>query len=259
MSEVYFVHIRNPRTGGYYSSYDDYFRLVHLAGFHECDLEEVRPHSGNTYIFTLNYHGFEQARIPDYYFPDNRTARYIHHQIERYNIIDERFDEIWLSDKSMPELDHPKAKYMVLGGHRDFMQPLQHISKRYDFYHMCYTAGRRGPMIASLAQRGFSIAEAPTDWTYKNLYMQQSRIGLALHQHVDSLQMIEPLRLTVFSCMQLPILAEKSEDMYPYFTHSYEEFLKDPDLRAVTNWQDNYSLLTREFTFKKCVAEALGK
>jgi hypothetical protein len=257
LNKTYFVHIRNPRTGEYYSAYNDYFRLVHISGFQECDLEEVKPHSNNTYIFTLNYHGLNQGPIPDEYFPKTRTARYILHQIERYNIIDDRYDEIWLSDRSMPELNHPKTKYVVLGGDRNFMQPLQHLDKEYDFYHMCYTVGRRGPMITDLARSGFSIADAPEDWTYKNRYMQQSRVGLALHQHPDSVEIIEPLRYTVYSCMKLPILAERSTDAFPYFTYSYEDFLKNPVLTTIINWQDNYELLTGKYTFKYCMVEAL--
>jgi hypothetical protein len=257
---TYFVHIRNPRTGEYYSSYNDYFRLVHLSGFKECDLEQVDPASDNTYIFTLNFHGLNQEPIPDEYFPDGRSARYIHHQIERVNLIDERFDEIWFSDKSIPELRHPKARYVTLGGHQDFMEPLPDVQKQYDFSHMCYPAGRRFGMLEDMLKRGFSLAPAPIEWEEKNRVMQESKMGLALHQHGDSLDMIEPLRYTVFSCMKLPILAEKSKDFYPYEVFDYEMFLANPNIGDLQRkWEANWIKMTWQFTFERCVLERLNR
>lgn len=256
LSKVYFVHIKNPRTGEYYSSYDDYFRLVHLSGFQECDIDQVNPHSNNTYIFTLNYHGLDQRPIPETYFPKNRTARYILHQLERFNIIDERFDEIWLYDKSMKELSHPKAKYVILGGDKNFMEPVP-VEKIWDFYHLCYLFGRREKMVSDLGEMGFNIAPAPIEWRHKNIEMQRSKVGLALHQHEHSLGLIEPLRLTVFSCMKLPILAEKSDNPFPYYTYSYEMFLANPALHELTNWQDNWELMTEIYPFKEQIINAL--
>lgn len=260
LKKVFFVHIKNPRTGLYYDSYNDYFRLVHLAGFQECDIEQVKPFSDNIYIFTLNYHGTDQRPLPDYHFPTGRTARYIHHQLERYNLIDERFDEIWLYDKSMPELNHPKAKYVILGGDRNFMQPLYGLKVEYDFYHMCYPYPRRLPMMAELMKFGYTFADCPVEWANKNKMMQMSRVGLALHQHEDSLSLIEPLRLTVFSCFKLPILAEKCADPFPYYLYSYEQFLTNcgnnyDGFNEIAN--HNYELMTETYTFKEQIINAL--
>lgn len=256
---IYFVHIRNPRTGEYYDAYNDYFRLVHLSGFQECDIEDIDPFSDNTYIVTLNYHGFDQGPIPDNYFPEGRTARMILHQLERFNLIDERFDEVWLYDRSMPELNHPKAKYVILGGHKDFMEPIE-CSKLWDFYHMCYLYPRRAPMILDLSRRGAFIAPAPIEWEDKNRFMQQSKAGIALHQHDHSLDLIEPLRLTVFSLFKLPILAEKSTDFHPYKAYSYEDFMAGKITMAdLTDWETNWHTFTEKHTFRSEILKALGE
>lgn len=81
----------------------------------------------------------------------------------------------------------------------------------------------------------------------------------SLHQHEHSLDLIEPLRLTVFSCMKLPILAEQSLNFSPYYTYSYESFLANPNFEEICNWKDNWELMTETFTFKEQILNALRR
>jgi hypothetical protein len=245
---IYFVHIKHP-DGYYYPSYNDYFRLVHLSGFDECDLEEVDPQSSNTYIFTLNYHGIDQGPIPDVYLmPGKRSARMILHQLERYNIVDERFDEIWVYDQSL--MIHPKCKYVFVGGHRDFCIPRRTATKAYDFYHMAYLYGERLRKVELISH--YRIAPAPYEFEAKNFLLQSSKVGLCLHQ--DNRLLIEPIRYTVFSCYKLPLLAERSLPN-EYMTYSFSEFIEG-EFQLNDMREHNYELVMTK-DFKSQILEAL--
>lgn len=118
-------------------------------------------------------------------------------------------------------------------------------------------------MIASMIERGFTFADKPYEtWEEKNRLLQEAKMGLALHQHENSLDMIEPLRLTVFSCAKLPILAEPSKDFFPYQTYHYEQFLENPnidELVSLGQGQENFELMTQKYTFRECFENVLRR
>ena len=254
--DIVFVNVRNPYTknessplGDRYHSYWDFWRIVELSEFKICEFSEVNPQSQTIYIIPHN------DRVPDWFFDTPRTAKFILWQVERYNLVDTRYDEIWFYDKTIHDLVvYPKAKYVFFGGDSRLMRVID-TPKIYDFFHMMHAHGRRQIMADDLERRGFTLAPCPYDYEPKNLSMQQSRVGLCLHQ--DEMHFIEPFRYTVFSCYKLPLLCEPG-NATPFMTYSYEHFLRfNEPISHITNWQDNYDLVTNKMPFKQCVLNAL--
>jgi hypothetical protein len=251
---TFFVLVRWPDPKGITPpSYNDFWRMVMLSGFATCEVSEIDPQSNNTYIVPFNYMGW---LLPPEKFTTDRKAKYILWQLERTNLIDEAYDEIWLSYYGIPELQHPKAKYVPFGGHKDFVVPIEGLEKEYDFYHMCYLPGRRYAMVENLASQGYKIAPCPEDFESKNRLLQQSKYGLCLHQ--DELKYIEPIRYTVFSLYKLLLIAEDSSSFYPYLAIPFDcwhNLVLHPYTQTFI--EKNYELFTEYFSFTNCVNNAL--
>lgn len=249
--EPIFVKVRNDQ-GNTYDSYADYWSLVELSNFPTCELDDVDPGSSNAYIFS----------------PDNgnvkaccdrpHTARYILWQLERPNHTGltkpTYFDEMWVSDLHLFSLLNDEGcKYVVLGGHPDLGSPDPGVAKKYDFVHMSYAYGKRETMYDEIRQRGSSIA--PNAWgDERDQILKQSKAMLCFHQ--DGEPVIEPLRYVLAACYELPIIAEKSENYYPYLVEVYnQDNFSEAERTALA--KKNRQRLTEELTFRKCVLDVL--
>jgi hypothetical protein len=248
MTQPIFVRTYNDE-GKIRDSYQDYWLLVKLSGFAECELDAVKRGSNNTYIFSPddgNVKAF--CEVP-------HQAKYVLWQLERPGHVKSEvpvyFDEMWVSDCYFNTLVTGNCRYVTLGGDPGFGEFSFNEPKEYNFAHMSYEFGRRHDIYQDLRNLGYKLA--PNAWPPARAeILKKSGAMLCIHQ--DKLPIIEPLRYTIAACYGLPIVAEYSKDVYPYMV----EFLDEPDLmdkHAQAVW--NYRKLTKELTFKKCVEEAL--
>jgi len=231
---IIFVKVRNDE-GNLYDSYDDYWKLVNLSKFESCELDEVNPNSENIYVFSPDNGNVKECCKREH------KAKYILWQMERgiEGAIKDYFDEIWVSDRYFHSLiNHPKCKYVILGGHLSLGgRPKE--PKKWDYVHLSYLLGRRKEKIDNLIKEGYTIA--PNGWgEVKEKSLAYSKMGICFHQ--DEMPIIEPLRYVLFACWKLPMLAEFSQDFFPY---------------APLNAQENYKLMTEKYTFRKCVEGAV--
>lgn len=249
--EVIFVKVRNDK-GKLYDSYTDYWSLVELSEFPTCELDDVDPESNNIYVFS----------------PDNgnvkaccerpHKAKYILWQLERPTHtglnMPTYFDEMWVSDLHLFQMvNNPKCKYVVIGGHPGLGEFSFYEPKTYDFAHMSYAYGRREAMYDELRRMGYSLA--PNGWgEERHKVLKSSRAMLCFHQ--DDMPVIEPLRYVLAACYGLPIIAEASENHYPYAVQIYNGNHPNRD-----EWeqiaQENRQRMTEELTFRKCIEDVL--
>ena len=234
------------RTRHIYDSYSDYYKLIELAQFPTCYTEEIDWNSDNTYIcsyfnFPKNDNGFDP-------FPEH-TCRMIFWDLERYEegkVIDERFDEHWVSDRWYAE-KLVGSTYVTLG--TDGLCPDIELSKRFDFAHMAYMTHRREHIVNWFKDNGMKIA--PNAWGEdRHKAILQSKAMLCTHQ--DEMPMMEPLRYALAVSYELPILAEYCEDFYPF--EKGMEMILPGDYRLY--WL-NYP--KENYQFKPLVLQALGE
>lgn len=256
MSDPIFVKIRND-SGELYGSYRDYWRLVELSGFPTCELGEMNPQADATYILSPR-NGNTDAHVGAQ--PGHR-AKMILWELERpsqreHCIVPPEYNEEWVSDRHLHSLyTDPRCKYVTLGGHHQ-LAGLPEEPKLWDFVHTCYRYGKRDAQMADLAKR-YSIADSTENPGYdRRKTLAQSRYGLALHQ--DTLPYIEPLRYMLFSCWRLPIVAEASQDFYPYRVAHVRDFHRTPPAELAEMASANHRTVTETMTFRSCVMGALG-
>lgn len=257
--EPIFVTVRNDQNE-IYGSYLFFYELVDLSNFSRCELSEVDPNRDVVYVFpTLN--GNVEATCRAIY-DQPRRCKLIIWQLEIPNIgaeltVPGYVDKMWVSDRHYRELvGDSRCQYVPIGGHPDFGWDSSKNEKKWDIVHMSYLYGKRAEQVATLEARGYSIA--PTGFgDERNRIIAASRYGLCLHQH--DVPILEPLRHTMFSCFNIPLIIEYCVDSYPYMGADFNEFLAIGErvFETERDWDQNYRLLTQELTFRKCVEEAL--
>ena len=188
-------------------SYTDYYRLVELAEFSICYVDEIDWQSENTYINI--YFCFPNQEK----FPKDRKCKMIYWFLERDIEVkrDKRFDEVWISDRWAAK--QTGYKYVILGTDIRLRMGEIELPKKFDFIHLSYETDRRARVYNFLRQTNQTIA--PNAWGQeRDGLLRQSKAMLAVHQ--DETPMIEPLRYALASVYHLPILAEYSHDFYPF-------------------------------------------
>ena len=241
-----FVRLLNDQ-GRAYDSYCDYLRLVELSGFAMCGQDEIDRESDDTYVFYI--HNGNAAEIIK---PPHR-CRYILHQLERplsgfTGYAPAGYNAVWVSDRWVADQlrGDGRVRFVPVGGHKQLGGEPRGI--KWDITHQSYVYGRRSRIIHDLTIAGYKIGHAC--WgAERDEQLASSRIGLCTHQ--DSLPVVEPLRMTLFSCWRLPLVAEPSKCAWPYRTYGMDE------INDAHDGETNYRLLTEDLTFRKCVERAL--
>ena len=192
-----------------YGSYDDYWRLVEVSGFPVCMDSEVEWNSKNTYIFT--YFSFPLNAEMEWPELPKHACYTVMWDIERWcegKTIHPGVDEFWVSDKWY-QSKLPGSEFVILGttGVDDLA-----LSKLYTFSTRDYRTDRRKRIIAEFEKMGSKFA--PNTMERKHKELLQSEVMLCMHQ--DTLPMTEPLRYALAASYNLPILAEYSQDFYPF-------------------------------------------
>lgn len=202
MSNIIFA-----RTRYTYDSYQDFWRLVELSGYDTCYVDEIDPHSLNTYIFTPD-NGETRNGWP------GATARIIHYQLEwciHPNDQSPRppgVSEMWTMDPWHAE--RIGAKYVPIGSHPALRQSVTDEPPVYDIALMAYQSNRRQLITRDLQRAGFRLA--PNAWAgERDRILGRSRAMLHIHQH-DSVPGMAALRVALAAAYQLPYITETVSD-----------------------------------------------
>jgi hypothetical protein len=251
MTEPIFVKLRNDQ-GELYGSYADYWRLIELSGFPTCEQGEIQLDSNRIFILSPpNGNAHEIARQP-------RRCKLILWALERplggYDgYAPANYDAVWVSDRWLAgELNRHTAssvQYVPVGGHAQLGG--ERKKPVWDLTHQSYQTYRRQAVYNELEGRGFAISG--NGWQdHRDGILSTSRAGLCVHQ--DELPIIEPLRMTLFSCWGLPLICEHSHDFYPYQTYPLGGVgCWSAGWDAELDGQKNRDLLTGKMNFRACV------
>lgn len=271
MSEVIFCKTRfqgewNPNTGqfeGGYASYDDFFKLVKWAGYPIIYVDQLDPHSNNTYIITpLN--GEWLAGWP------TATAQIIHWEFEwRW---DDRANwqtppgvsRVWHIDKWFA--DQYGFEYVPVGSDERLNELGQNYpaEKIYDVAVMSYQTHRRQLITAQLENAGLRLAPLSGLWGRQRSDVLLKSWSMVHTHQIEQAPGIACLRWAIAAAHRLPMITESVKDR-GIFTYSYmvqsdyahlasfaQQMVKDK--RMLINYGEAlHNLLCRDYTFKKVV------
>lgn len=271
------------RTRYQYDSYIDFWKLVELAQFETCYVDEVDISKPRVYIVSpmngeWDPHINNQLGKP-------RNAHLVHWCLERpsgaggvFNygksnrarIYDRILDDVWVSDRAMAS--ETMLRFVVCGSDYGLGNP--DTDKRYDFCHMSYKTDRRQRVYNHFDQSKIG----PNCWPWdtnpsRDDVLRHSRFALNIHQ--DSYPFQEPLRWALFAAYALPMLTEVVNDAFPWsedycIFHPYDgiqgrlrQMLDNDYHRWWEMGQKARKRMCEEFNFRKMVLqgvkESLGK
>jgi len=205
------------KTRHIYDSYSDFWKLVELSKFPTCFIDEIDISLENTYIFTpingeYGHHIIAQKNNAS----KVKRAKLVWWNLERQLLIDNAslidiVDDIWVSDRYYATLNN-KFKFVILGSHPNLRLNQDILPKIYDYCHISYITGRRGPFYQMASQRG--LKGSPAGWgEERDIAIRSSKILINIHQ--DDAEIAEPLRFAVCAAYSLPIISETIKDPYP--------------------------------------------
>jgi len=197
------------KTRHTYDSYTDFWKLVELAGYHQCYVDEIDTSTDNTYIVSP-INGEYRPHIDNQ--KEERKAKLIWWNLERgTEDFSDYSDEIWASDRAFATASG--ATFVPVGSNRA-LKPNQEVkSSLYDYCHLSYVSHRRDNIYGNLTKRG--LTQGPNSWgDERHRVLLQSRFLLNVHQ--DGQNTIEPLRFALACAYGIPILSEECDDPYPY-------------------------------------------
>lgn len=253
------------KTRWHYAPYDDFFRLVELAGYPIIYVDELDAQSDNTYIFTPSngemINGWQ-----------NPKARIILWQLEWLTDVHTTPPgcvEVWGSDKW--QADTHGFKYVPMGSDEQLNQrrftAIPYLDMDYISL-LSYQTYRRQVITQQLRDLGIGISVIDDSWGKdRSRRLLQSRLMVHVHQH-DNMPGIAPLRWCLAAAHNLPILTETVRDRgifgYTYMMQSdYAHIAQDIQqlLNPIYHYKQEledkarnlHGLLCRDWTFRKCV------
>lgn len=202
------------RTRHNYGSYVDFWRLVELSGFPCIYVDQIDPHSNNTYIVTPlsgEWHdGWQDPRATIILWDlewrlEGLPVDYMGTNAPGINV--PGVERIWASDRWYAEAIG--AEYVLLGSHPGLAEGYTENSngKTFDAAVMAYLGPyRRNNMVNRLRDAGVTIA--PNGWAQeRHDILRASRSMVHIHQW-DNIQTIAPLRWALTAAYELPLISE---------------------------------------------------
>lgn len=225
------------RTKHHYDSYTDFWRLVELAGFQMCWVDQIDLEKANTvYITTpftgdtkqhlghrrsLIHDGINKAQVvwwnlerPDsqYYEPGEEVRKKVQAHTDHALCY---VDKVWVSDRHYASLDD-RLQFVVMGSDAalDPGTPADgSVTASYDFCHFSYEdIDRRKRIYNTLRSRRVTLA--PNGWgNVRHTLLRNSRGMLNVHQ--TPYPVGEPLRFALAAAYKMPLLTEHIIDPHP--------------------------------------------
>lgn len=250
------------RTRHIYDSYKDLWRLVELSDFPTCYIDEIDPHSLNTYIMPTR-----NGECGDGWLA--ASARLIHWNLEweHYPPLP-GVAEVWCSDRWFAEADN--ARYVPMGSHpRLKLDDTVEADAPYDIAFLGYMIPRRQQIWTDMRDRGLRITTNGAWGADRHRLLEQSAVYGHIHQHEHAPGM-PPLRLVVAAAYSMPFITETVADPgifgYIHFMQSayvqYADFIRlwtrDYDRQRLNDYGAAlHALLCRDMTFRRSVEVAL--
>lgn len=250
-------------TRHYYESYRDLYRLVELAGFPTCFVDEIDPASDQTYILTVR-----NGEIPEAGWPGAR-ARIIDLQLEWFTDYPPipGVAETWSADAWHAE--QIGAKYTPLGSDARLKAGEDTASDEYDVAYLGYIVNRRNDVLTDLKARGVRLSPTSAWGDDRHRVLTHSTAYLHIHQWDDK-PAVPALRMVVAAAYSLPVICElpANRGIFNYgflltsdhahlaeFAQMWAVKERGPFLEAFGT--SLHSLLCHQFTFRKSVEAAL--
>lgn len=188
-----------------YASYADLYRLIEVSGYPLIYLDEIDPHSDNTYIMTIlngeNMHGWQRPR-----------ARIILYDLEWHleGVSVPGVAEVWAADRWYAK--QIGAQYVPLGSDARLRldAPLGHGV--YDVATLWYVTYRRSMVLAAMRNIGLRLAPvSDVHGIERHQALSYSKVMAHVHQH-DGVQTIAPQRFALAAAYKLPVVSETLSD-----------------------------------------------
>lgn len=195
MTDPIFVKTRHV-----YSSYQDFWKLVELAAFPVCFIDEMQPDSDNTYILPVR-NGECDAGWP------GARARIIHWHAE-YHVDYEPLPDVELWSPDAWHAEHIGGRYVPMGSDARLADgPVVKHAPDYDLAFIAYMIPRRTDIVHQLAQRGVRLSP-PSAWgNERHKVLTHATAYLHVHQ-TDYAPAVPALRMVVAAAYSLPVITE---------------------------------------------------
>lgn len=275
---IVFARPRHP-----YQSYSDFHRLVELAEFETCLIEQIEFSRDAVYIVCPANWELVQRLFPS--DKHKRGARVVFWNLERpdsgpYELsqiegtvnntnstreIFAHVDAVWVSDRHFASRD-AKLTYVPLGSDRRLAEGFPpYIGRLHEVAILACSNSRRAPVYRALEER---LRVAPNSaWGEERDRLLRASASM-VYVHQTELPIGAPLRFALAAAYKLPLICESMADPYPL--REGRDFLscKLSEMPAkVEDWlcgaklpligENLYHTLCLEFPFRRCVEEAV--
>lgn len=261
MSDPIFV-----RTRYIYDSYSDYWKLVELAGYPTCYVDEMDiEDSSKTFILPTRNGEWGEG------WP-HAKARLIHQQLEwdTYPSMP-GISEVWCGDKWFADLNG--YHYVPLGSHPDLKSNADNLSDtHYDVAYLGYFIPRRDQIRHDLLELGVKCSPIHAWGDERHVVLSNSTAYLHVHQWGDK-PGIPALRMVVAAAYGLPVITETCADAGVFQEYVYQTSYDKVQwmVKAISdayqypravNSQNNlgdalHQVLCLDFTFRQSIEAAL--
>lgn len=196
MTDVTFV-----RTRHVYESYADLWRLVELAGFPVCYVDEIDPASDRTYILPMKT---GETPADGWAGPRARLIEYLfeyHCDYEPTPGVAER----WSPDQW--HAGQIGARYVPMGSDARLADGPGAEGAPYDVAYLGYMVNRRSDVLTAMKERGLNVSPTSAWGAERHAILSNSTVYLHVHQ-TDHAPAIPALRMVVAAAYGLPVLCE---------------------------------------------------
>lgn len=273
------------KTSYVYQSYQDFWKLVELAGFETCFVKDIDLGRDAVYVTTpINGEIRPHVRHRRSILTKPQQAKIVWFNLERAdsgdyeigkikgnecvtratNEILEYVDHVWVSDRYYTALD-PRMIYVPLGSDSRLAGGPPG-PPAYDVCTLSYNNHRRDQIYGNLSRQ---VKMAPfSAWDgARDQILRSSRCMVYVHQ--TPMPIGAPLRMALAAAYRLPVISEQLADPYPHrdghdvIMAPYDQLIP----KTLASLQGNLAELGEnlhrklciEHPFRKCVEEGLER
>lgn len=249
-----------------YESYEDLRRLVTLADFPTCYVDEIDPGTQNTYIIPIQ--NSDMDAVGDKW--RGASARIIRWLFEWFHYPDvPGVSETWCSDPWWSE--QINARYVPLGSDKRLRETREKAAPEYDCAYLGYMIPRREQIRHELLEKGVSLSPTSAWGSERDHILNRSRAYLQVHQHPNAgypTPTIAPLRVVVAAAYSLPYITEAVEARgilyhtimtcaYPFLAQFVRNWTKEPSTQLADLGASLHGVLCRDHKFDQEVLNSL--
>lgn len=248
-----------------YESYHDLRRLVELAAFPVCFVDEIDPAAaGKVYILPIQNSEVDAAG-KHWHNAKARIIRWLF-EWERYPDVP-GIEETWCSDPWWSE--QINARYVPLGSDKRLRDtnPGKGAEIEYDAAYMGYMIPRREQIWHELQVAGVKLSPVSAWGDTRDKVLNSSRVYLQVHQRPEA-RTIAPLRVVVAAAYRLPYITETVESRgilyhnlmtcaYSFIPQFVRNWTKEPSTQLADLGHSLHRTLCYDHPFDQTVLNSL--